>query len=133
MWGVEVGLKLTKMVCILCSRLTLSETNSIQRESYKQQQVVHFTVQRSLSQTLKLGSNSRTTTQHQLPIINTSKDLHPVTQHKPVTPEVRNDGVLKHERSAVSQYVTEPIRVNFRASSLMSSPGETSQRALRRQ
>lgn len=126
------------MVCVLCSRLTLSETDSIQRESYKQQQVVHFMVQRSPSQTLRLGSNSRAMTKHQLPFFNTSKDLHRVTtttfvSQQPAVAGKGNNGVDEQEVTAITQDVSKPIRVNFRASSLMSSLGEISQRVQRRE
>lgn len=97
-------------------------------------------VQRSPSQTLRLGSNSRAMTKHQLPFFNTSKDLHRVTtttfgrpQQQPVVPGKGNNGVNEQEVTAVPQDVSKPIRVNFRASSLMSSLGEITQRVQRRE
>ncbi|XP_060905354.1 uncharacterized protein zmp:0000000930 [Labrus mixtus] len=111
-------------------KLKLSESNSIHRESYKQQQVVHFMVQRSLSQTLRLASDSGAVTKHQLPLFNTSRgsstsgssEQHAFIQGK-------ED---KQEEAATSPDPSKSRRVNFRASSLMSSPRETSERAQRR-
>ncbi|KAI3361369.1 hypothetical protein L3Q82_013543 [Scortum barcoo] len=117
-------------------KLTLSETDSVHRESYKQQQVVHFTVQRSPSQTLKLGS--RVMMEHHLPFFNTSKDLrHGATTsgctEQPVRVGEGNDGVSGQKVTTISQHLSKPVRVNFRASSLMSSPRETSHRVQRRE
>ncbi|XP_037640996.1 telethonin [Sebastes umbrosus] len=109
-------------------KLTLSETDSVRRESYKQQQVTHFMVERSPSQTLRLGSNSRGMTEHQQPFFNTSRD-HEQTEQKPVTLGKED----KQEVTAVTQDISKPVRVNFRASSLMSSPRDTSQRVQRRE
>lgn len=117
----------------MCSRLTLSETDSVHGESYKQQQVVHFMVQRSPSQTLRLGSNSRAMTKHQLPFLDTSKDLRRVTQHQLVVPGKGNNEEAQQEVTAISQDLRKSIRVNFRASNLMSSPREISQRVQRRE
>lgn len=117
----------------MCSRLTLSETDSVHRESYKQQQVVHFMVQRSPSQTLRLGSDSRAMTKHQLPFLSTSKDLHRVTQRQLVEPGKGNNDEARQEMTATTQDLNKSIRVNFRASRLMSSPQEISQRVRRRE
>lgn len=120
-------------MCVLSSRLTLSETDGIRRESYKQQQVVHFTVQRSPSQTLKLGSNSSAMTKHQLPFFNASTDLRRATTTSGSTDQQPINGVDQQEVTAVTQDLSKPVRVNFRASSLMSSPRETSHRVQRRE
>ncbi|XP_076594324.1 telethonin [Chaetodon auriga] len=120
-------------------RQTLSETDSIQRESYKQQQVVHFMVQRSPSQTLGLGSNGRAMTKHQLPFLSTGRDLHRATailgctERQPVILKKGNTGVDKQEVTVKTQDLSKPVRVNFRPSSLMSSPRESSHRAQRRE
>uniref|UniRef100_A0A671WDI9 Telethonin-like n=1 Tax=Sparus aurata TaxID=8175 RepID=A0A671WDI9_SPAAU len=114
-------------------KLTLSETDGIRRESYKQQQVVHFTVQRSPSQTLKLGSNSSAMTKHQLPFFNASTDLRCATTTSGYTDQQPINGVDQQEVTAVTQDLSKPVRVNFRASSLMSSPRETSHRVQRRE
>ncbi|XP_029307775.1 telethonin [Cottoperca gobio] len=112
-------------------KLTLSETDSVRRESYKQQQVIHFMVERSPSQTLRLSSsNSRGMTEHQLPVSNTIH--HATTELKPVVQE-KNNGVDKQEGTAFTQDLSKPIRENFRASSLMSSPREISHRVQRRE
>lgn len=119
----------------LCSRLTLSETDGVQRQSYKQQQVAHFMVQRSPSQSLSLGCSSKAMTTHQLPFCNTDRKLHRDVntfgrKHQdPVAHERGDGGVDKKERITFRK----PIRVNFRASSLMSSPREVSQRVQRRE
>ncbi|KAK5862673.1 hypothetical protein PBY51_018043 [Eleginops maclovinus] len=113
-------------------KLTLSETDSVRRESYKQQQVIHFMVERNPSQTLRLGSSTGMT-EHQLPLSNTSGSLHTTTKQKAVIQEKVNNGEDKQEVTAITQDVSKPIRVNFRASSLMSSPTETSSRMPRRE
>ncbi|XP_070690714.1 telethonin [Pempheris klunzingeri] len=113
-------------------KLTLSETDSIRRESYKQQQVVHFMVERSLSQILRLGSDTGAMTHHQLPFFNTSRDLHGATEAQPVILG-KNDGEDASEVTGITQDLRKPVRVNFRASSLMSSPREISERLQRRE
>ncbi|KAA8591503.1 telethonin [Etheostoma spectabile] len=120
-------------------KLTLSETDNVRRESYKQQQVIHFTVERTLSQRLRLGSNSTGMTEHQLPLFNTNKDLRHATTtsgctgQKPVILGKGNNGVDTREVTARTQDLSKPVRVNFRASKLMSSPRETSLRVQRRE
>lgn len=116
-------------------KLTLSESDSVHREGYKQQQVVHFMVQRSPSQTLRLGSNSTGMTKHQLPFLKTGRDLRrdATTAWRPEVVEKVDDGADKREAITTGQDLSKPVRVNFRASSLMSSPRETSQRMQRRE
>ncbi|XP_074538872.1 uncharacterized protein LOC141800329 [Halichoeres trimaculatus] len=105
-------------------RLTLSETDNIHRESYKQQQVVHFMVQRYPSQTLKLGRDSSVMTEHQLPLSKARGG-----KQKAVIKEQRD----KQEVYGTAKDLSKPSRVNFRASGLMSSPRETSERVQRRE
>lgn len=125
-------------VYALCSRLTLSETDNSRRESYKQQQVVHFMVERSPSQTIKLGSHNRPMTEHHLPFFNTTRDLHDATttfkppQQQQVIQKLIS-GVGKQEATTITQDLSKPVRINFRASSLMSSPREISDRTQRRE
>uniref|UniRef100_A0A8C3G7M9 Zmp:0000000930 n=1 Tax=Cyclopterus lumpus TaxID=8103 RepID=A0A8C3G7M9_CYCLU len=109
-------------------KLTLSETDSIRRESYKQQQVAHFLVERSPSQTLRLGSSSRVTTEHRLPFCNTSKlQRAPCTfgcsEQQPV-----GNGAGEQE---VTRELCKPV--NSGASSLMFSPRESCHRVQRRE
>lgn len=126
----ESGLK--TIYCVMCSRLTVSETDSIRKESYKQQQVVHFMVERSPSQTLRLGSNSGTMTGHQLPFFNTSRDVHhECAEQQPAV--LRKAGVDRQEVTAITRELSKPASGNFRASSLMSSPREISHRVQRRE
>ncbi|KAI4811915.1 hypothetical protein KUCAC02_014779 [Chaenocephalus aceratus] len=113
-------------------KLTLSETDIVRRESYKQQQVIHFLVERSPSQTLRLGS-SRNMAEHQLPLSNTSSSLHTTTKQKPVIQEKGNNEEDKQEVTAITQDVSKPLGENFRASSLMSSQRETSSWVQRRE
>ncbi|XP_026226680.1 telethonin [Anabas testudineus] len=119
-------------------KLTLSETDNSRRESYKQQQVVHFMVERSPSQTIKLGSHNRPMTEHHLPFFNTTRDLHDATttfkppQQQPVIQKLIS-GVGKQEATTITQDLSKPVRINFRASSLMSSPREISDRTQRRE
>ncbi|KAE8288492.1 hypothetical protein D5F01_LYC12364 [Larimichthys crocea] len=112
-------------------KLTLSEADSIQRVSYKQQQVVHFMVQRSPSQTLQLGSNSGAMIKHQLPFFKSGGDLHHTTLTGGSTEQQPVQGVDKEE--VITQNLVKPVRVNFRASSLMSSPREVSHRVQKRE
>ncbi|CAJ1062036.1 telethonin [Xyrichtys novacula] len=107
-------------------RLTLSETDNIRKESYKLQQVVHFMVQRYPSQTLKLGSDIRAMTEHRLPLRRSSRGS---TEQQMVKLEQGD----KQRVCAAAQDLRKPLRVNFRASSLMSSPRETSGRGQRRE
>ncbi|XP_034554487.1 telethonin [Notolabrus celidotus] len=109
-------------------KLTLSEKDNIHRESYKQQQVVHFMVQRYPSQTLKLGSDGRAMTEHQLPLFDTSRGST-TKEQQAVTQETRDEQGV----SATAQDLSKPSRVNFRASGLMSSPKEISERVQRRE
>ncbi|XP_071325143.1 telethonin [Trachinotus anak] len=117
-------------------KLTLSETDSVRRESYKQQQVVHFMVERSPSQTLKLGSHNGAMKEHPLPFFNTSREPYHARATFKCTeeqPERVNNGVGKQEVTGITQDLRKPIRENFRASSLMSSPREISHRVHRRE
>ncbi|XP_042345574.1 uncharacterized protein zmp:0000000930 [Plectropomus leopardus] len=116
-------------------KLTLSETDNIRKESYKQQQVTHFTVERSPSQILRLGSNSTGMTEHRLPLFNIGKDLRRATTTFGRTgrPVPEDNRVVKREMTVITRDSSKPVRVNFRASSLMSSPRETSHRVKRRE
>ncbi|XP_056237667.1 telethonin [Seriola aureovittata] len=120
-------------------RLTLSETDSVRKESYKQQQVVHFMVERSPSQKLKLGSHSGAMKEHHLPFFKTSRAPYHAratfgcAEEQPATSRRVNNGVYKQEVTATTQDLRKPIRVNFRASSLMSSPREISHHVQRRE
>ncbi|XP_049902966.1 telethonin [Epinephelus moara] len=120
-------------------KLTLSETDSVRRESYKQQQVTHFMVERSPSQILKLGSTSRGMTEHRLPLFNTGSHLHHATatfgstELQPVMLGGMTTEVDKQKVTALTLDSSKPVRVNFRASGLMSSPRETSHRVRRRE
>ncbi|CAK6954303.1 uncharacterized protein zmp:0000000930 [Scomber scombrus] len=123
-------------------KLVLSEKDNIRKESYKQEQVVHFMVERSPSQILRLGSYSRAMTEHCLPF-NLSRDPHVknswerlLQQEKsPVILRKENNGayVDKEKVTGITQTFTKPVRVNFRPSRLMSSPRETSHRMQRRE
>ncbi|XP_047454746.1 uncharacterized protein zmp:0000000930 [Mugil cephalus] len=116
-------------------KLTLSEKDSVRRESYKQQQVVHFLVERSPSQTLVLGSTSGGLTKHQLPSFNAARDLRRATatsgsKAQVIVPGKEHNG---GDRREITQDLSKSARVNFRASSLMSPPGEVSHRVQRRE
>lgn len=117
-------------------KLKLSETDSIRRESYKQQQVVHFMVERSPSQILMLGSNSGVTTKHQLPLFTTSREVDDTTTtfRRTAQPVIKDKAIIGADRQETgAQDLSKPVRVNFRASSLISSPRETSNRVQRRE
>lgn len=119
-------------------RLTLSETDTIRRESYKQQQVAHFMVERSPSQMLRLGSTSGAMAEHQLPLLSTRKDLQHATATfgrtvQPVLPGKENKGADEEKMTAETPNLNKPVRVDYRASSLMSSPREVSHRIQRRE
>lgn len=116
-------------------KLTLSETDSVHRESYKQQQVVHFSVQWTQNQTLRLSSNNRVMTE-QLPIFNTSRDLHrvPAGLEQEQGPDILSKGTKGVDGREVTPTATsKPARVNYRVSSFMSSPREVSYRVQRRE
>ncbi|KAM6910192.1 uncharacterized protein FYW49_012166 [Xenentodon cancila] len=116
-------------------KLTLSETDSIRRESYKQQQVVHFMVESGPGQKLVLGSGGGAMVTHRQSLFNAGTDLKYATTRTadPFTPGKEESDADQQEVTAVTQDVTKPVRVNFRASSLMSSPRETSHRVQRRE
>ncbi|XP_034468300.1 telethonin isoform X2 [Hippoglossus hippoglossus] len=120
-------------------KLKLSETDKVRRESYKLQQVVHFMVERGPSQTVMVGTLNGATKEHHLPVLHTGRDPGPAratsgcTVEQPATQERMNDEVNKQKVTDTTQDLRKPIRVNFRASSLMSSPRENSHRAQRRE
>ncbi|CAB1420290.1 unnamed protein product [Pleuronectes platessa] len=120
-------------------KLKLSETDNIRRESYKLQQVVHFMVQRGPGQTVMLGTLNGATKEHRLPVLHTDRDPGPArassgcTVEQPATQEQVKDELNKQEVTDTTQVLRKPIRVNFRASSLMSSPRENAHRAQRRE
>lgn len=118
----------------MCFRLTLSETDSIRRESYKQQQVVHFMVERSPSQKLILGSSRGAVTKHQQPLFTGTVPQHAtVCTADTITPMEENSDADQQEVTAIIQDISKPVRMNFRTSSLMSSPLEISHRVRRRE
>ncbi|MEQ2311352.1 hypothetical protein AMECASPLE_018947 [Ameca splendens] len=114
-------------------RMTLSETDSVRRESYKQQQVAHLMVERSPRQTLKLGTERGVTTEYLLPFFNKCKEPQRFTRTE--EPVIVGKGKLEANREegpTKTQDLCKPVRENFRASSLMSSPREVSHRVQRR-
>ncbi|KAM4735704.1 telethonin [Anableps anableps] len=115
-------------------RMTLSETDSVRRESYKQQQVVHQMVERSPSQTLKLGTERGVVTEYQLPLSNRSKEPQRASgTDEPVITGKGNLTAGREEAPTITQDLCKPVRENFRASRLMSSPREVSHRLQRRE
>lgn len=96
-------------------------------------------VQRSPSQTLRLGSDSRAMTKHQLPFSKPSRVFYPAsttfehTEQQPVTLGNENKEVIKQEVTDITQELSKPAGVDFRASSLMSSPREISHQMQRRE
>ncbi|KAM4580518.1 telethonin [Odontesthes bonariensis] len=117
-------------------RLTLSETDRLRRESYKQQQVVHFMVERSPGQTLMLGREGGRMTKHQLPFINTRRAPHHTTVTCTIMPHIPRKGDTgsdKEEVTPTTQDLCKPVRENFRALSLMSSQREASHQTQRRE
>ncbi|XP_040900740.1 telethonin [Toxotes jaculatrix] len=120
-------------------KLTLSETDSVRRESYKQQQVVHFMAERSPRQTLRLGSHNGAMKEHHLPFFRPSRDSYHARatfgckEEKPAVVERVNNGVDEQKVTGITDDLRKPLRENFRASSLMSSPREISHRVQRRE
>ncbi|CAN9514077.1 unnamed protein product [Ophioblennius macclurei] len=116
-------------------RMTLSETDTVRKESYKQQQVVHFQVERSPSQTLTLGRDGGVMTKHQLPLSSTNRAPHCAAFT--FDRNVQQNIMLKQESGGADTWVMDdlvkPARENFRASSLMSSPRLISQRLQKRE
>lgn len=135
----ETGSKIIYLPYVMCSRLVLSEKDNIRKESYKQEQVVHFMVERNPSQILRLGNYSRAMTEHCLPF-NLSRDpyvknnlLQQEKSHVILRKENNEAYVNKEKVTCTTQTFTKPVRVNFRPSSLMSSPRESSHRMQRRE
>ncbi|PWA33617.1 hypothetical protein CCH79_00007426 [Gambusia affinis] len=115
-------------------RMTLSETDSVRRESYKQQQVVHLMVERSHSQTLKLGIEGGVMREYQLPFSNRSKAPQRASDtEEPVIEGKENLTADREEAPSITADLCKPVRENFRASRLMSSPREGSHREQRRE
>ncbi|KAJ0065847.1 hypothetical protein NL108_000076 [Boleophthalmus pectinirostris] len=100
-------------------RQTLSDKNCIGKESYEQQQVVHFIVERNLNQTLKLRSRDRDMTEHQLPIL--QKIRGRVKEEN--TGEFSKQ---KREIERTGEDHSKPVQTNFKAVSLMPLPREMS-------
>ncbi|XP_037533224.1 uncharacterized protein zmp:0000000930 [Nematolebias whitei] len=99
-------------------RLTLSETDILRRQSYKQQQVVHFMVLRSPRQTLTLGRERGVLTEHQLP----SSSRGPQRATAVCTEEsrvLRRTSEADRQEVDVTRSLYKPIGVNFRAVGLM--------------
>lgn len=129
---------------------TVFEKDTSRGESYEQEQVAHFLVQRSPEQTLRLGRQGGNLTKHQLPHrtpltvpISTPSKAAPArdSRRSPSPTDLRkqlkyimdleSNGVCldKQEVSLITKDlpgVSPPIRVNFRASHLISPPREFS-------
>ncbi|XP_027869191.1 telethonin [Xiphophorus couchianus] len=113
-------------------RMTLSETDSARRESYKQQQVVHLMVERRPSQTLKLGIEGGVMREYQLPFSNRTKAPQRASDtEEPVIEGKAN--LTADETPSITGDLCKPVRENFRASRLMSSPRNVSHREQRRE
>ncbi|KAM9724027.1 telethonin [Menidia menidia] len=108
-------------------RLTLSETDRVRKETYEQQQVVHLMVERSPGQTLTLGREGGRMTKHQLPFISRGRE-----QHLTRTGKGGSDAEEVNAHTSALD-LCKPVRENFRASSLMASQKEVSDRAQRRE
>ncbi|XP_029361099.1 telethonin [Echeneis naucrates] len=108
-------------------KLALLESNSTLKESYNQQQVVHLMAERILSQSLRLGSYSRAMKEHHLPLFNISSEPYDARASFGCM-EKQEERVDKQKGTGITQDSSKPVRVNFRASSLMSSPREVSHR-----
>ncbi|XP_067094527.1 telethonin [Osmerus mordax] len=129
---------------------TVSEKDTSRRESYEQKQVAHLLLRRSPDQSLWLGRQGGTITKHQLPHRSTIPDP-PLTPSQTALPkasrrspsptnlrqqlksimDLESNGVCldKQEVSLITKdlpRVSPPIRVNFRASCLISPPRESS-------
>ncbi|KPP70450.1 telethonin-like [Scleropages formosus] len=134
---------------------TLLESDALRRESYTRAQVAHFLVQRSPQQRIRLGRLGQGMTEHQLPY----RNVLPVpifapsnvaslkeASRTPTPDELRAAVALERELSSgvcadkteVSHItrdmpkVVQPRRVEFRASGLISPPGESSHHQQRR-
>lgn len=115
-------------------RQTLSEKDSVGKESYKQQQVVHFIVERSPCQTLRLSSSSGATAEHQLPLLKTSKGLSQEESTRECSKQQRlmESSEIQETRTVLISDLTKPIQSNFRALNLF-SPRESSHLGQRRE
>uniref|UniRef100_A0A8C7F0M0 Uncharacterized protein n=1 Tax=Oncorhynchus kisutch TaxID=8019 RepID=A0A8C7F0M0_ONCKI len=108
---------------------TLFENDSSRKVTYKQKQVVIFLVQRNPSQRIKMGTRGGMLKEYQLPYKNAlrvpiftpskavpSKDLYRSPSPSEYKSIMEFETIAKGDLPKVSQ----PIRVNFRASSLIS-------------
>ncbi|XP_023668142.1 telethonin [Paramormyrops kingsleyae] len=120
---------------------TLSENMTRPKESYTQRQVDHFLVQRSLDQRIRMGRLGQRMEEYHLPY----RNVLPVPMFVPwnvaslrdsqrtPTPELergRSNGLCadKKDVSEITKdipKVVQPSRVDFRASLLISPPGES--------
>ncbi|XP_041757732.1 telethonin-like [Coregonus clupeaformis] len=127
---------------------TLFENDYSRKETYKQKQVAHFLVQRNPSQQIKMGTRGGMLKEYQLPyknalrvpIFTPSKAASPKDLYRTPSPseyksimefETIAKGVCsdKQEIFEITKdlpKVSQPIRVNFRASSLISPTREFS-------
>lgn len=104
-------------------RQTLSEKDSSCKEGYKQQQVVHFIVERNLSQTLKLSSSNGDTTEHQLLLFKTNRrPFEEKTSSESSKHQLKKGLQIQDTAITATSDIVKPIQTNFRAVSLMSSP-----------
>lgn len=127
---------------LLDSRTTLFENDSSRKETYKQKQVAHFLVQRNPSQRIKMGTRGGMLKEYQLPYKNAirvpiftpstavpPKDLYrspspseykSIMEFETIAKGVCSDKQEIFEITKDLPKVSQPIRVNFRASSLIS-------------
>lgn len=99
-------------------RQKVSAKNSTGKDSYEQQQVVHFIVERNMNQILKLSRSDGDTTEHLLPLPRgPAKEENASESSK--QPKIIES--LYHDTSTGAD-PTKPIQTNFRAVNLMSSP-----------
>uniref|UniRef100_A0A674A8K6 Uncharacterized protein n=1 Tax=Salmo trutta TaxID=8032 RepID=A0A674A8K6_SALTR len=103
---------------------TLFENGSSRKETYKQKQVAHFLVQINSSQRIKMGTRGGMLNKAASP-----KDLYrspspseykSIMEFEMIAKEVCSDKQEIFEITKDLPKVSQPIRVNFRASSLIS-------------
>lgn len=114
-------------------RKTLSDENCIGKESYEQQQVVHFIVERNMNQTLKLSCSNGDTTEHLLPL--PKKNRGPAKEEN-TSESPKQHGIkesLYNHGTSTGADSPKPIQTNFRTVNLMSSPREVSRMGQKRE
>lgn len=114
-------------------RKTLSDKNCIGKESYEQQQVVHFIVERNMNQTLKLSCSNGDTAEHLLPL--PKKNRGPAKEEN-TSESSKQHGIIEslyNHGTSTGAESPKSTQTNFRTVNLMSSRQEVSRMGQKRE